>query len=250
MSSSADEGPRPIGQRPTADEVLLAPRPARERRAFTRTDPWRALRILGEFVEGFDSLSDIDTAVAIFGSARITPDDPWYARAVETARRFGQANFAVITGGGPGIMEAANRGAMEAGTLSIGLNIELPHEQHANPYLTREIDFRYFFVRKTMFIKYSRAYLFFPGGYGTLDEMFEALTLIQTARIRNFPVVLMGREFWKGLLEWMMNTLVGQRMIGADDLNLFLVTDDPEEAVHFVVEGVGRHLLEERERSV
>ncbi|HEX9582000.1 MAG TPA: TIGR00730 family Rossman fold protein [Gemmatimonadales bacterium] len=245
-SSAADEGFRPIGQRRTADEVLLAPRPARERQAFTRTDPWRALRILGEFVEGFDSLSDVDTAVAIFGSARLKPDDPWYARAVETARRFGEANFAVITGGGPGIMEAANRGATEAKTLSIGLNIELPHEQHSNPYLSRGINFRYFFVRKTMFIKYSRAYIFFPGGFGTLDEMFEALTLIQTERIKNFPVVLMGRDFWRGLLEWLKDTLARERMISPNDLNLFHVTDDPEEAVHVVVEGVGRHLLEER----
>ena len=246
MSSPADEAIPPIGQRRTADEVLLAPRPARERQAFTRTDPWRALRILGEFVEGFDSLSDVDTAVAIFGSARLPPDDPWYGKAVETARRFGEANFAVITGGGPGIMEAANRGAMEAKTFSIGLNIELPHEQKSNRYLTRGIDFRYFFVRKTMFIKYSRAYVFFPGGFGTLDELFEALTLIQTERIKNFPVVLMGRDFWQGLLQWLKQTVAVHRLINPGDLQLFHVTDDPQEAVQVVVEGVGRHLLEER----
>ncbi|MBI3982154.1 MAG: TIGR00730 family Rossman fold protein [Gemmatimonadetes bacterium] len=246
MSSPPEEPPPSVGPRRTADEVLFAPRPAGERQAFTRTDPWRALRILGEFVEGFDSLSDVDTAVAIFGSARMTPDHPWYAKAVETARRFGEANFAVITGGGPGIMEAANRGATEASTLSIGLNIELPHEQHSNPYVTREIDFRYFFVRKTMFIKYSRGFLFFPGGYGTLDELFEALTLIQTDRIKDFPVVLMGREYWRGLVQWLTNTVAAERMISPDDARLFHVTDDPEQAVRVVVESVGRQMREER----
>jgi uncharacterized protein (TIGR00730 family) len=246
MSSPPEDHPRLIDQRRTADEVLFAPRPAGERQAFTRTDPWRALRILGEFVEGFDSLSDVETAVAIFGSARLQPDHPWYGRAVETARRFGTANFAVITGGGPGIMEAANRGAVEAKTLSIGLNIELPHEQKSNPYLTRGIDFRYFFVRKTMFIKYSRGFVFFPGGYGTLDELFEALTLIQTDRIRDFPVVLMGRAYWHGLVQWLAETVARERMISPEDLHLFHVTDDPEEAVRVVVDGVGRQMRQER----
>ena len=245
MSSKADQPSRPLGERRTADEVLLAPRPARERQAFTRTDPWRVLRILGEFVEGFDSLSDVDTAVAIFGSARLAPDDPWYAKAVETARRFGEANFAAITGGGPGIMEAANRGATEAKTLSIGLNIELPHEQYANPYLTRGIDFRYFFVRKTMFIKYSRGFVFLPGGFGTLDEMFEALTLIQTGRIKNFPVVLMGREFWQGLVKWLSDTVARERMIAPEDLHMFHVTDDPADAVQFVLDRVRLQMMEE-----
>lgn len=244
--SETSDGSRPIGQRVTADQVLLAPRPARERQAFTRTDPWRVLRILGEFVEGFDALSDVDTAVAIFGSARMKPDDPWYAKAVETARLFAAANFAVITGGGPGIMEAANRGAQEGGTLSIGLNIELPHEQAANPYLNRVINFRYFFVRKTMFIKYSRGFVFFPGGYGTLDELFEALTLIQTDRIRNFPVVLMSREYWGGMVSWLKDVVAREAMISPEDLELFRVTDDPEEAVRVVVESVARQLLEDR----
>ncbi len=244
--SRTDEGSRPIGQRPTADQVLLAPRPARERQAFTRTDPWRVLRIMGEFVEGFDTLSDVDTAVAIFGSARMKPDHPWYAKAVETARLFAAANFAVITGGGPGIMEAANRGAHEGGTLSIGLNIELPHEQAANPYLNRVINFRYFFVRKTMFIKYSRGFVFFPGGYGTLDELFEALTLVQTDRIRNFPVVLMGRDYWGGMVSWLKEVVAREAMISPRDLELFQVTDDPEEAVRVVVASVGRQLLEDR----
>ena len=246
MSSRRDTPPPQIGERRTADEVLLASRPARERQAFTRTDPWRVLRILGEFVEGFDSLSDVDTAVAIFGSARLAPANPWYTKAVDTARRFGEANFAVITGGGPGIMEAANCGAMEAKTLSVGLNIELPHEQRSNPYLTRSIDFRYFFVRKTMFIKYSRAYVFFPGGFGTLDELFEALTLIQTERIRDFPVVLVGVEFWQGLLGWLREVVARERMISPHDLELFHVTDEPEDAVRFVVQHVGRHILEDR----
>lgn len=241
-----EDGARPIGHRETADALLLAPRPARERQAFTRTDPWRALRILGEFVEGFDALSDVDTAVAIFGSARMAPDHPWYPKAVETARLFGQANFAVITGGGPGIMEAANKGAMEADTLSIGLNIELPHEQFSNRYLNRMIEFRYFFVRKTMFIKYARGFLFFPGGFGTLDELFEALTLIQTDRIRDFPVVLMGREFWAGLVDWLTNTMARERMISPEDLDLFHLTDDPGEAVRIVAESVGRQLAEDR----
>ncbi|GIW52893.1 MAG: cytokinin riboside 5'-monophosphate phosphoribohydrolase [Gemmatimonadales bacterium] len=244
--SKEDDGSRPIGQRPTADQVLLAPRPARERQAFTRTDPWRVLRILGEFVEGFDTLSDVDTAVAIFGSARMKPDNPWYAKAVETARLFAAANFAVITGGGPGIMEAANKGAREGGTLSIGLNIELPHEQAPNPYLNRVINFRYFFVRKTMFIKYSRGFVFFPGGYGTLDELFEALTLIQTDRIKNFPVILMGRDYWSGMVSWLKDVVAGEAMISPKDLELFRVTDDPEEAVRVVVESVGRQLLEDR----
>ena len=246
--STADEGARPIGQRETADALLLAPRPARERQAFTRTDPWRALRILGEFVEGFDTLSDVDTAVAIFGSARMKADHPWYPKAVETARLFGEANFAVITGGGPGIMEAANKGATEADTLSIGLNIELPHEQFVNRYVNRMMQFRYFFVRKTMFIKYARGFLFFPGGFGTLDELFEALTLIQTDRIRNFPVVLMGREFWAGMLEWLKNTMARERMISPEDLDLFHVTDDPKEAVRIVSESVNRQLAEDRLR--
>lgn len=244
--SGESEAPRRIGQRLTADQVLLAPRPAKERQAFTRTDPWRALRILGEFVEGFDTLSDVDTAVAIFGSARMSPDNPWYGKAVETARRFAEENFAVITGGGPGIMEAANKGAYERGTLSIGLNIELPHEQQANRYLNRVINFRYFFVRKTMFIKYSRGFVFFPGGYGTLDELFEALTLIQTDRIRNFPVVLMSREYWGGLVAWLRDVVARERMISPEDLDLFKVTDDPQEAVQIVVDSVTQQLLEDR----
>src|SRR5262245_38382260 len=183
--SSKPESERAIGKRTTEDERLLEPAPARERDAFTHTDPWRVLRITGEFVEGFDELADVEWAVVVFGSARTGRDKHWYQRAVETARRLGEEKFAIITGGGPGIMEAANKGAREAGALSIGLNIELPHEQYANPYLDREIDFRYFFVRKTMFVKYARAFVVFPGGYGSMDELFEALTLIQTGKVKN-----------------------------------------------------------------
>lgn len=245
-SGHPDIDARPVGARHTADQVLfLAPRAAHERQEFTRSDPWRALRILGEFVEGFDALSDLDWAVTLFGSARVRPGQPAYEMAVELGRQFGQAHFAVITGGGPGVMEAGNKGAKDAGTLSVGLNIELPHEQVANPYATRTIQFRYFFVRKTMFVKYSRGFVFLPGGFGTLDELFEALTLIQTGRIMHFPVVLMGREYWSGLIGWLTETVARERMIAPDDLHLFHVTDDPADAVQFVLERVRLQMLEE-----
>lgn len=241
-----DMGARPVGARHTADEILLAsPRPAHARQEFTSSDPWRALRILGEFVEGFDALSDLDWAVTLFGSARVRPGQPGYEMAVALGRQFGQARFAVITGGGPGVMEAGNKGAREAGTLSVGLNIELPHEQAANPYATRTIQFRYFFVRKTMFVKYSRGFVFLPGGFGTLDELFEALTLIQTGRIKNFPVVLMGRDYWSGLVSWLTERVAQDRMISPEDLRLFHVTDDPAEAVQFVLERVRLQMMEE-----
>src|SRR5213594_3712321 len=175
----------------TEDERLLTQFP-RERRAFTKTDSWRVLRIMGEFVEGFDTLSDVSQAVTIFGSARTPAGDPYYEKAVETARLLAQEGFPIITGGGPGIMEAANRGCQEGNGLSIGCNIELPFEQGLNPYVERAINFRYFFVRKTMFVKYSTAFIVFPGGYGTMDELFEALTLIQTGKVKYFPVILFG----------------------------------------------------------
>jgi uncharacterized protein (TIGR00730 family) len=194
------------------------------------------LRIVGEFVEGFEELSDVRAAVTIFGSARVTEADPWYQAARETARLLGQAGFAVITGGGPGIMEAGNRGARDAATPSIGLNIELPHEQHANPYIDRGIDFRYFFVRKTMFVKYSTAFIVFPGGFGTLDELFESLTLIQTGKVDHFRVVLMCRAYWQPLLDWLHQTVLGEGKLSPSDLKLIDVTDDPAEAVRFVVE--------------
>jgi len=214
----------------TEDERLLAQGP-RERRAFVKTDSWRVLRIMGEFVEGFDTLSDVYNAVTVFGSARTTPEDPYYEKAVETARMLAQEGFPIITGGGPGIMEAANRGAQEGNGLSIGCNIELPFEQGLNPYVERAINFRYFFVRKTMFVKYSTAFIVFPGGYGTMDELFEALTLIQTGKVKHFPVILFGEEYWAGLVEWLRDRVAGEGKIATTDLRLLTVTDSPREAV-------------------
>src|SRR5580765_6725849 len=199
MSEQPSASPRsPL----TEDEQLLtAPQtvPVERRASFTSTDPWRVLRIMGEFVEGFDTLSDVRNAVTVFGSARTTEGDPFYAAAYETAKMLAKEGFAIITGGGPGIMEAANRGAKEAGGLSIGCNIELPFEQRMNDYVDLGVDFRYFFVRKTMFVKYSTAFITFPGGYGTMDELFEALTLVQTGKVKQFPVVLFGKDYWAGL---------------------------------------------------
>jgi uncharacterized protein (TIGR00730 family) len=217
----------------TEDERLLTQIP-RERRAFTKTDSWRVFRIMGEFVEGFDTLSDVYNAVTIFGSARIQPGDAYYEEAVETARLLAQEGFPIITGGGPGIMEAANRGAQEGNGLSIGCNIELPFEQRLNSYVERGINFRYFFVRKMMFIKYAMAFVVFPGGYGTLDELFEALTLIQTGKAKLFPVVLFGREYWSGLIAWLRDRVAAEGKIATTDLDLFQVTDSPPEAVAII----------------
>ncbi|MDH4042865.1 MAG: TIGR00730 family Rossman fold protein [Gemmatimonadota bacterium] len=226
-----------MGKPPTADAQLLSsPPPVTKPGDFTSTDPWRVLRIVGEFVEGFEELADVGSAVAIFGSARTDERDPWYQAARETARLLGEAGFAVITGGGPGVMEAGNRGARDAGALSIGLNIELPHEQNANPHIDRSIDFRYFFVRKTMFVKYSSAFIVFPGGFGTLDELFESLTLIQTGKIEHFKLVLMSAEYWQPLLDWLRTRVAGEGKISPQDLQLMDVTDDPAEAVRIVVE--------------
>jgi len=233
---SRPSGPR-ASKQPTADAQLLsAPPPAAARSDFTSTDPWRVLRILGEFVEGFEELADVGSAVAIFGSARVGENDPWYQAARETARLLGRAGFAVITGGGPGIMEAGNRGARDVGALSIGLNIELPHEQHHNPHIDRAIDFRYFFVRKTMFVKYSSAFIVFPGGFGTLDEMFESLTLIQTGKVEYFRVILMSTDYWQPLLHWLRTRVAAEGKIDVGDLDLLQVTDDPAEAVRIVIE--------------
>ncbi len=224
-------------KRPTEDEELLESRRPRERPdALRKTDPWRVLRIMGEFVEGFDTLGDVHAGVTIFGSARTTADDPQYAAAVETARLLAEEGVPIITGGGPGIMEAANRGAMEGGGLSIGCNIELPFEQGTNPYVTRAINFRFFFVRKTMFVKYSTAFVVFPGGYGTLDELFEALTLIQTGKVHHFPVILFGSDYWRGLVGWLTETVAAERKVNPADLKLFHVTDDPAEAVKLVIQ--------------
>jgi uncharacterized protein (TIGR00730 family) len=203
---------------------------------FTRTDPWRVMRIMGEFIEGFDNLASVERGVSIFGSARTHPDDPQYRAAEEVARLLAEAGFAIITGAGPGIMEAANKGAKSAGGRSIGCNIELPFEQGANPYVDTLINFRYFFVRKTMFIKYSNAFIIFPGGFGTLDEAFEALTLIQTGKIYQFPVIMFGRHYWAGLIRWLQSRVLGERKISPGDLDLILLTDDPREAAHAVIE--------------
>lgn len=197
---------------------------------FIHTDPWRALRILGEFVDGFDALARVGHCVSVFGSARAAEDDPYYAAAREVGRGLAEAGLGVITGGGPGIMAAANRGAAEAGGMSIGCNIELPHEQQANEYINLQIDFRYFFVRKTMFVKYSEGFVVFPGGFGTMDELFESLTLIQTGKTREFPLVLFGSEFWDDLIRWMRTRLVGDGLISAADLDLMHIVDTPDEA--------------------
>ena len=227
-------GPDATPNRPTEDEALLEA-PSERPDALRHSDPWRVLRIMGEFVEGFDSLADVSGAVTIFGSARTPESDPMYAKAVQLARRLAEEKFPVITGGGPGIMEAGNKGAREGGTLSVGLNIELPFEQGLNKYVDRGIDFRYFFVRKTMFIKYSTAFVVFPGGFGTLDEMFEALTLIQTGKVKNFPVILFGKSYWQGLVDWIRNTMLAEKKISPADVDLAIATDDIEECVRYIV---------------
>jgi len=222
-------GPRRPGA--TEDERLFSLPLAPAARPAPTPDTWRVLRILGEFVEGFDTLADLPPGVTVFGSARTLPDAPLYAAASETARLLAQAGFAVITGGGPGIMEAANRGAREGGGDSVGLNIELPFEQGTNSYVDTAVHFRYFFVRKTMFVKYSVGFIVFPGGYGTLDELFEALTLIQTEKIKHFPLVLFGSGYWRGLVGWLRDTVAAERKIDVKDLDIFTVTDDPGQAV-------------------
>ncbi|HEU4570769.1 MAG TPA: TIGR00730 family Rossman fold protein [Gemmatimonadales bacterium] len=237
---SRRSGPHGVPARPTEDEALLSV-PLERPDALKHSDPWRVLRIMGEFVEGFDALADVTHAVTIFGSARTPADDPMYAKAVEVARLLAEQDFAIITGGGPGIMAAGNQGAKEGGALSIGLNIELPFEQGLNPHVDRGVEFRYFFVRKTMFIKYSTAFVVFPGGFGTLDEMFEALTLIQTGKVKHFPVVLFGRDYWSGLTGWIERTVLAQGKVSPHDLDLLFVTDDPHECV--------RHILSARERK-
>ena len=220
----------------TEDQKLLRPGGASTTPDFTRTDPWRVLRITSELIEGFDTLAGITKGVTIFGSARVGPDDPQYEAAQETARLLAEAGFSIITGAGPGIMEAANKGARMGGGPSIGCNIELPFEQGANPYVDTLINFRYFFVRKTMFIKYSVGFIIFPGGFGTLDELFEALTLIQTGKIYHFPVVMFGRHYWAGLVRWLQSRVLLEKKISDGDMDLMLLTDDPAEAARAVVE--------------
>ncbi len=202
---------------------------------FTRTDPWRIFRILGEFVEGFDALSKIGPAVTVFGSARTAPGSPFYEAAARTSQLLAEAGLVVITGGGPGIMEAANLGAFRVGGTSVGCNIELPMEQRPNPFQTMPLHFRYFFVRKMMFVKYSIAYVVFPGGFGTCDELFEALTLVQTGKIEHFPIVLYGTDYWKGLLDWIHTRMLEEGCISSCDESLYLTTDDPVEAADAVI---------------
>jgi uncharacterized protein (TIGR00730 family) len=219
---------RPRHRAPTARVPALA--------EFTKGDPWRVLRIMGEYVHGFDALAEVGTAVAVFGSARSLETDPMYEAARTVGRLLAEAGFAVITGGGPGIMEAANRGARDAKGLSIGCNIELPHEQETNPYVDMAINFRYFFCRKTMFMKYAEGFVLFPGGFGTLDELFEALVLIQTEKVKHFPVVLFGSAYWAGLLAWIRQQVLAANKIDPADLRLLTVTDSPEEACSIILD--------------
>lgn len=222
-----------LGKTLTEDQEFLGHELPRD---FTHTDPWRALRILSEFIEGFDAMAAIGAAVTVFGSARVPEGHPTYQLGREIGRLLAAEGYAVITGGGPGAMEAANRGCQEAGGLSIGCNIELPHEQALNPYVDLGVRFRYFFVRKVMFVKYADAFIILPGGLGTMDELSEALTLIQTGKIHHFPVILVGSEYWGGLLDWMRGTLVGSGAISPEDLDLIAVTDDPEEVIRILRE--------------
>jgi uncharacterized protein (TIGR00730 family) len=227
----------------TEDEQLLqnVPTPEQRAHAVQVSDSWRVLRIMGEFVWGFDNLADVHDGVSIFGSARTRPGDPSYEAATRMGRRLAEHGIPVITGGGPGIMEAANKGAVEGGGLSIGCNIELPFEQRGNDYANRPLFFKFFFVRKTMFVKYSTAFIVFPGGYGTFDELFEALTLIQTGKVHTFPVILFGRAYWQGLVDWMKQVVCDDhRNIHAHDLDLFHVTDDVEEALRIVLDARAR----------
>jgi uncharacterized protein (TIGR00730 family) len=214
--------------RPPADRVLLQPQQTAA--ADHRYDSWRVLRFVSEFVEGFDALADIGPAVTCFGSARIGRDDPLYASARSLGAALASRGVAVITGGGPGVMEAINRGCQEAGGLSVGCNIELPNEQSLNDWVDVGVEFRHFFVRKTMFVRYARGFVIFPGGFGTLDELFESLTLAQTGKIDHFPIVLFGCAYWGGLIDWLRQTTLASGMVSAHDLALIQVTDDPEQA--------------------
>ncbi len=217
----------------TFDQRLLEMRADHD---WKHADPWRVLRIQGEFVAGFDALHEMPKAVTVFGSARTTTDHPYYLQGVELGEKLVQAEYAVVTGGGPGLMEAPNKGACEAGGLSVGLGIELPHEQSLNPYVDLGLNFRYFFARKTMFLKYSQAFICLPGGFGTLDELFEVLCMVQTGKVTNFPIVLIGTEFWAGLVDWIRGRLVAEGMIAEGDIDRVLITDDIDEAVQFIVD--------------
>jgi len=216
----------------TTDQRLLDSRGAAD---WVHTDPWRVLRIQSEFVEGFGALAELGPAIAVFGSARTRTDHRDYALAEQIGRRLAEEDFAVITGGGPGTMEAANKGASEAGGISVGLGIELPFEAGLNQWVDKGINFRYFFARKTMFVKYSQGFVVLPGGLGTFDELFEALTLVQTQKVTSFPVVLLGASYWQGLVGWLRDTVLAEGKISADDLHMFTVTDDVELAIELMV---------------
>ena len=216
------------------DRALLQARPRVCEPDFTSSDPWRVFRILGEFVEGFDALCNLGPSVAFFGSSHSLRDSHYYKTAELTAQLVARRGLNVITGGGPGIMEAANKGAFEANGISVGCNIDLPAEQVPNSYQTISLQFRYFFVRKMMFVKYSVAFVIFPGGYGTIDELFEALTLVQTEKIKHFPVVLFGKSYWQPMVEWLKSSMLPQGYISQNDLGIFTVTDDPEEVARII----------------
>lgn len=225
---------KPKNNHRTEDTRLLIA-PCDQPENFTDTDPWRVMRVMSEFVQGFDALAELGPAVTIFGSARVKPDNPHYQQAVETARLLGEAGFNIITGGGPGIMQAGNEGAKQANVTSVGLNIELPFEQHLNPFVDIAVDYRYFFVRKTMLVKYAQGFVIFPGGFGTMDELFEALTLVQTGKIQNFPIVLFDSSYWEGLLGWLRGTMLREGKVSASDLDLLIVTDSPTEVRDIIV---------------
>ncbi len=216
----------------TTDQRLLDSRGPSD---WVHADPWRVLRIQAEFVEGFGALAELGPAISVFGSARTRPEDASYALAEEAGRKLAEAGFAVITGGGPGVMEAANKGASEAGGVSVGLGIELPFESGLNPWVDVGINFRYFFARKTMFVKYAQGFVVLPGGLGTFDELFEALTLVQTQKVTSFPVALLGVDYWQGMLDWLRDTVLADGKISASDLDMMILTDDVDEAVRLMV---------------
>jgi uncharacterized protein (TIGR00730 family) len=225
-------------QRSTTDQRLLDSRGPSD---WVHTDPWRVMRIQSEFVEGFGTLAELGPAISVFGSARTSREDPMYALAEELGHALSLAGFAVVTGGGPGIMEAANKGAAENGGLSVGLGIELPFETGLNEYVELGVNFRYFFARKTMFVKYAQGFVVLPGGFGTFDELFEALTLVQTQKVTSFPIILMGSEYWSGLVRWIRDTVVAEGKVSEMDLDMFHVTDDVDEVVRIVQEAQVRH---------
>jgi uncharacterized protein (TIGR00730 family) len=229
-------------QESTTDQRLLDEQSSAD---WVHSDPWRVLRIQAEFVEGFGALAEIGSAVAVFGSARTKTDSVEYRQAVEVGRLLAEAGYAVITGGGPGAMEAANRGAVEGDGVSIGLGIELPFEQGLNEYVDLGVNFRYFFARKTMFVKYAQGFIVLPGGFGTLDELFEALTLVQTRKVTSFPIVLLGSAYWSGLVDWLRATVIAGGKASLEDLDLLTVTDSAEEAVKLVQVGNGRQAAAE-----